>query len=317
MSIVDLRQLNSRQIEPLLAEEAQHWRDELRWDYRPSLELIKKFVDAKSLAGCVAMENGRALGYAFYVVEEHKGLIGGLYVSPQYPQLELARQLLVGHAGDSAGHSGNRADRSAIDSVRLRFRRRLWRARLPHLSAAVHAAGSGPGHPAQRRRCELRAWLLERWDDRQFAACARLIQLAYANHMDGEINDQYRSESGALKFLKNIVILPGCGQFLAQASFVLRAPHSHELVGVVLTSAVAPGIGHTTQICVMPGYQGHGLGRRLIDATIAALRERGYTALSLTVTSSNQNARASLRKDRVPEDQDVHRGSLAAGARHG
>ena len=132
--------------------------------------------------------------------------------------------------------------------------------------------------------------LLERWDDRQFAACARLIQLAYANHTDGEINDQYRSESGALKFLKNIVILPGCGQFLAPASFVLRAPHSHELVGAVLTSTVAPATGHTTQICVMPGYQRHGLGKRLIAATIAALRERGYTALSLTVTSSNANA---------------------------
>src|SRR5579864_8492364 len=59
MLIVDLRQVNSRQIEPLLAEEAQHWREELRWDYRASLELIKKFVDAKSLAGCAAMENGR------------------------------------------------------------------------------------------------------------------------------------------------------------------------------------------------------------------------------------------------------------------
>ena len=62
MSIVDLRQISSRQIEPLLTEEARCWKDELRWDYRPSLNLIKKFVDAKSLAGCVAMENGRALG---------------------------------------------------------------------------------------------------------------------------------------------------------------------------------------------------------------------------------------------------------------
>jgi hypothetical protein len=87
MSIVDLRQVSSRQIEPLLAEEAQHWREELRWDYRPSLNLIKKFVDAKSLAGCVAMENGRALGYSFYVVEDRKGLIGGLHVSAQSPQL--------------------------------------------------------------------------------------------------------------------------------------------------------------------------------------------------------------------------------------
>src|SRR3984957_3168232 len=96
MSILDLRQISSRQIEPLLAEEAQHWREELRWDLRPSLNLIKRFVDATSLAGCVAMENGRALGYSFYVVEDRKGLIGGLHVSPQSPQLALARQLLSG-----------------------------------------------------------------------------------------------------------------------------------------------------------------------------------------------------------------------------
>jgi hypothetical protein len=95
MSIVDLRQISSRQIEPLLAEEARHWKDELHWDYRPSLNLIKKFVDARSLSGCVAMENGRALGYSFYVVEDHKALIGGLHVSSDSPQAEIARQLLA------------------------------------------------------------------------------------------------------------------------------------------------------------------------------------------------------------------------------
>ncbi len=108
--------------------------------------------------------------------------------------------------------------------------------------------------------------------------------------MDGEINDQYRTQSGALKFLKNIVVLPGCGQFLPDASFVLRPPHSTELTGLVLTSTVSPGVAHTTQICVMPGYQGHGLGRRLLDASIQALRERDYSALSLTVTAGNARA---------------------------
>ena len=58
--------------------------------------------------------------------------------------------------------------------------------------------------------------ILERWDHRYFDPCARLIQLAYANHVDGEINDQYRSESGALRFLKNIIILPGCGKYLSR-----------------------------------------------------------------------------------------------------
>ena len=45
---------------------------------------------------------------------------------------------------------------------------------------------------------------LDRWHDRYFDSCAKLIYLSYANHVDGEINDQYRSRSGALRFLKNI-----------------------------------------------------------------------------------------------------------------
>jgi ribosomal protein S18 acetylase RimI-like enzyme len=40
----------------------------------------------------------------------------------------------------------------------------------------------------------------------------------------------------------------------------------------------------------MPGYQRHGLGRRLIQATIQALRARRFNALSLTVTAANERA---------------------------
>jgi len=299
MLIVDLRQLNSRQIEPLLAEEAQHWRDELRWDYRTSLELIKKFVDAKSLAGCAVMENNQAFGYAFYVMEEHKGLLGGLYVSPNRPQLEAAQKLLgltletlraiprIERIEAQLVPFGCPFDQALAEQGFRLYPRQFMLLEFGRPPEAPDAAKSG----AEGAVAALTPGLsLERWDDRYFAPCARLIQLAYANHMDGEINDQYRSESGALKFLKNIIILPGCGQFQAHASFVLRAPHSHELLGVVLTSAVAPGVGHITQICVMPGYQGHGLGRRLIEATIAALRKRNFTALSLTVTSANLKA---------------------------
>jgi hypothetical protein len=95
MQIVDLRQLTSRQLEPLLAEEALQWREDLRWDYHTSTELIKKFIDARSLTGSAILENGRPVGYAFYVLEEHKGLVGGLFVSPSYPQQKLSHQLLT------------------------------------------------------------------------------------------------------------------------------------------------------------------------------------------------------------------------------
>ena len=131
---------------------------------------------------------------------------------------------------------------------------------------------------------------LESWHERHFEPCAKLIYLAYASHIDGDINDQYRTRHGALRFLKNIVLLPGCGQFLPKASFVLRHPGSDELVGAVLTSEVAEGVGHTTQLCVQPGFQGHRLGRILMETSADALREMDYDKLTLTVTSENRTA---------------------------
>src|ERR1700732_2582617 len=94
MNIVDLRQTTPRQLDSLLEEEARHWREELHWDYRGALELIKRFLEARALSGCVAFEGSVAAGYCFYVLEEQKGLIGGLYVSPRYNQAALGRRLL-------------------------------------------------------------------------------------------------------------------------------------------------------------------------------------------------------------------------------
>ena len=288
MRIVDLRQINSRQLEPLLEEEAQHWRKELHWDYRGALELIKKFLDARSLAGCAAMEDGQPAGYGFYVLEEHKGLLGGLYVSPRYPQLTVSQELLgemlatlraiprLERIEAQLMPFGGRFDHALVEEGFRLYTRQYMLLSLAETASPGTAVSEG--------------LQLDRWDDRYFEPCARLIHLAYANHVDSEINDQYRSESGALKFLKNIVVLPGCGQFQAEASFVLRPLASDSLVGVALTSAVSGGVGHTTQICVMPGYQGHGLGRRLMQASIQALRQRRFEELSLTVTSGNASA---------------------------
>jgi ribosomal protein S18 acetylase RimI-like enzyme len=298
MQLVDLRQLTSSQLEPLLAEEAQQWREELYWDYRPSIELIKKFVDARSLTGSAILENGRPVGYAFYVLEDRKGLVGGLFVSPRHAQQELSQRLLTDTLTTLSGIPKlERVEAQlipfgyALDPVlseygfRLYMRQFMIAPLLPPVAAEPFdvvpgLVREGPGS----------GLILERWDHRYFEPSARLIQLAYANHVDGEINDQYRSESGALRFLKNIIILPGCGQFQPEASFVLREPHASHLAGVILNSRVSTGVGHTTQICAMPGYQGRGLGRRLMEASMQALRARRYTKVSLTVTSGNERA---------------------------
>jgi ribosomal protein S18 acetylase RimI-like enzyme len=288
MNIVDLRQTTVRQLEPLLEEEARHWRDELHWDYRGALELIKRFLDAHALAGCVAFENGTAAGYSFYVLEEQKGLIGGLYVSSRYPQAAIGRLLLeellfsMRAIPQLSRIEAQLMPFSGPVEVPLRDQGfRLYTRQFMSLDLDK-LPESKPGASAGMR--------LDRWNDRYFDPCAKLIYLAYTNHIDGEINDQYRSRSGALKFLKNIILLPGCGHFVSRASFVLRQPGGEELIAAVLTSEISPGVGHTTQVCVLPGYQGHGLGRMLMLTSAQALCEMKFKELTLTVTSENRSA---------------------------
>ncbi len=288
MNIVDLRQTSVRQLEPLLEEEARHWHDELHWDYRSALDLIKRFLDAHALAGCVAFENGAAIGYSFYVMEDQKGLIGGLYVSAKSSQAVVGRRLLeellfsmraIPHLtrieAQLMPFSGPVEIPLRDQGFRL-YSRQFMLLDLQNLPEARRGASAG--------------MRLDRWNDRYFEPCAKLIYLSYANHVDGEINDQYCSRAGALKFLKNIILLPGCGHFVPAASFVLRQPGGEELVAAVLTSEVSPGVGHTTQICVLPGYQGHGLGRMLMLTSAEALHKANFRELTLTVTSENHVA---------------------------
>jgi ribosomal protein S18 acetylase RimI-like enzyme len=288
MNLIDLRQTTVRQLEPLLLEEASHWRDELHWDYRSALELIKRFLEAHALSGCVAIESGMAVGYSFYVLEDYKGLIGGLYVSSSQDQEVIGRRLLE----------------AMLLSMRALPQMHRIEAQLMPFGGPVDAALRDQGFRLHMRQFMLldlekqqeaapstnSGLRLDRWHDRYFEPCAKLIYLAYANHIDGDINDQYRSRHGALKFLKNIILLPGCGQFQPNASFVLRHPGSEDLVGAVLTSEVSAGVGHTTQICVQPGFQGHGLGRTLMQTAAEALRTQHFKELSLTVTADNRTA---------------------------
>lgn len=288
MGIVDLRQLASRRLEPLFEEEAEHWLDELLWDYRPSQQVVRRFMEARSLGGYAALVDDQPAGYGFYILEEQKGLIGGLFVSSRGPAAEVGAALI--HELVATLRATPRLHRiegqlicfgASFDATLRAEQFRLFERDFMLLRLADVPLSAAPISAGLR---------LERWDDRYFEACARLIQLAYANHVDSEINDQYRTEAGALKFLKNIIILPGCGRFLPDASFVVRPQTDHYLVGAVLTSNVSVGVAHTTQICVMPGYQGHGLGLRLLAASVQALKSMRYHGLSLSVTGANARA---------------------------
>ena len=137
---------------------------------------------------------------------------------------------------------------------------------------------------------------IRRWTDGDYQPSAAVITASYRGHVDAQINDQYHTLSGSLRFLNNIVRFPGCGVFDAESSFVALDRKARSLIGLILCSRVRNDVGHVTQVCVLPEYRSRGIGEALLAATMANLRKRSFSMLSLTVTEANDRAVALYRR---------------------
>jgi len=145
--------------------------------------------------------------------------------------------------------------------------------------------------PPTHREIEIR-----RWTEADYQSAAAVITAAYRGHVDAQINDQYHTLGGSLRFLNNIVRFPGCGLFDAESSFAAVDRKAKNLIGLILCSRVRGDVGHVTQVCVLPEYRSRGIGESLLAATAGRLRKRGFSMLSLTVTEANSRAVALYRR---------------------
>ena len=293
VEILDLRHFVSGDLRPLLDEEVEAWGSLLCWDYRSSADMILRYVDAKILPGYAAVERGNIVGYSFFVYEGSKGVVGDLFVSPRRPDARLIEAQMAEHVIDTLQQS------PGIHRVEAQL--------LTHLAGGLSAVFSSAGFQRYRRlflalqlrqrdphqlppmslppEIQLRPWL-----DQDYQAAASIITASYRAHIDSEINDQYRTHAGSIRFLNNIVRFPGCGVFDAESSFSAIHRPSNALLGLILCSRVREDVGHVTQVCLLPDYRGHGIGENLIACTANALRARNCSLLTLTVTEANRRA---------------------------
>jgi ribosomal protein S18 acetylase RimI-like enzyme len=291
VEILDLRHFSSADLRPLLDDEIQVWAKRLCWDYSGSAEMILRYMDAKFLPGYAAVSRGRVFGYSFFVYESNKGVIGDLFVGEVTnggERQEVERRLLV-HVIETLQQSPGihriEAQLLAQDAgAAARPFEDEGFSRHARLFMALPLAGG-----ALERRLSPE-FEIRRWTEHDYQASAAVITAAYLNHVDSEINDQYRTLNGSLRFLNNIVRFPGCGTFDAESSFVALERGSRELAGIILCSRVRHDVGHVTQVCVLPEYRDRGLGKLLMATAIDHLKQRKFSALSLTVTEANTRA---------------------------
>ncbi len=286
---VELRSLPATALAVLLDEEKARWLALLHWDFGPSADLVLRYAAMQALEGYALVDGTEVVGYTYWVSEEHKGLVGDLYVRDAWRTPANENLLLEG----------------ALAQLRRSPWIRRVEAQLMHLaSRGSQLAPSGlrprafcrhfmlaPTDGIEHRRTgdyvpELR---YQQWSPRYLEDAAELIAHVYYGHVDGEINDQYHSAHGARRFLQNIVQYPGCGHFSPQCSW-LAIDAAGRTQGLCLATMVSEQSGHIAQICLAPEYQGSGAGYEMLRRSMAALVAGGASEVSLTVTASNERA---------------------------
>ena len=298
IEVLDLRHFSARQLRPLLEREAELWRERLRWDYRSSTELLLQYLESRILHGFVALDRGRVCGYTFCVYEGHKAVIGDAFATDtgRMSDAEATRVLLVPCAGDAAQHARGRPRGVAAAAVR---RGRVCATSSPARSSPSTRAcfwsatcrraegllAEEPGLQAFRR-----SWRCRCGRAQDYQAAGELIYASYVGHSDAQINDQYRTLHGSLRFLHNIVRFPGCGIFEANFSWMLRERQERRAGGHGAVFAGGAGVAHITQLCVAQTYRGRGLGYGLLLRTAQSLLRAGFEAITLTVTEDNDPA---------------------------
>src|ERR1035437_803572 len=299
IEILDLRHFAAPMLRPVLDVEGQVWKERLHWDYRPSVKLLMQYLDSHMLPGYGAVDAGQVTGYAFCVYEETKAVIGDVFAMPgsdsslsagpgspfeieetllrhlletllNSPQVDRVESQLLLH------RSGSHAAIFKRNGFEV-YRRLFMVQQLECLGGAARASLS--------KDLELRPWR-----DEDLTNAGRLISVAYGNHPDSLINDQYRSVHGSQRFLHNIVHYSGCGAFSVQCSHVVVERGSKEMVALVLGSRVSPESGHITQLCVHPNYRRQGLARMLLSMAAHQFLRLGAAEISLTVTEANTEA---------------------------
>jgi ribosomal protein S18 acetylase RimI-like enzyme len=300
VEILDLRHFSSVDLRPLLDDESRVWANLLSWDYNGSAEMILRYVDAKILPGYAAIDRGRIFGYSFFVYEGSKGVVGDLFVANggRLPDAREVEIKLLTHVIETLQQSPgiHRVEAQLLaheaGSVARPFLDQGFQ-RHPRLFMVLGLSNSVPAPLARATHPDVE---IRRWTEADYQPAAAVITAAYRGHVDAQINDQYHTLGGSLRFLNNIVRFPGCGVFDAESSFAAVDRKAKNLIGLILCSRVRSDVGHVTQVCVLPEYRSHGIGESLMAATSANLRKRGFAMLSLTVTEANAGAVALYRR---------------------
>jgi ribosomal protein S18 acetylase RimI-like enzyme len=285
MEIKPLPYFSASQLTSLLTAEQDAWARYLKWDYRSVLEIIHRTLENRSLPGFAALVEGTPAGYSYYWLLGEIGFVGGCFVDPGYAGMGVEEELLGEVLQSLEGMPGTRR----VEAQFMSFQ--TWGAE-PFFQGHAYSY-----YPRFFMLCEELpetcpspdGFQVRKWENRDLGAAALVTLEAYEALIDRQISAHYQTESRCHDFLSDIILRPGCGNCLTEASFCAW-DNQGQMMGYVLSSMISPRNGHIPQITVSPQYQGRGVGKILLTTAMSTMKRLQYRTVSLSVTAANLKA---------------------------
>jgi ribosomal protein S18 acetylase RimI-like enzyme len=274
----------------LLGLQRGEWQEVLYWDFEPVAQLIADAVSHGILRGVALLVGQEAVGFAVYLAESRKCLIGEIYVAPPYRSPEAGRALVEA----TLAHMPRRLERRRAESQSVIFDSsgvdEAFAAagfnRVLRYYMAADALATGPDSGLRSSgRIAVRSWL-----DGDFGGAAEAIHMAYKGTEDARANSGYRSREGCADLLDALTESAWCGQFDPAMTQVAVDTDTDRVCGVAIASRISASAAHLGQVSVLPSYQGRGVGRALVDGVFAGARLSGLDRVTLAVTATNERA---------------------------
>lgn len=284
MSTLPLSAFSAAELRPLLDAEAQHWRDELFWDYSEVSDAVAAGVERRSLAGRAIEHGGRPAAYAYYIKEAGRAVVGSVFAAPWARNLGHEQALLADVLDDALSDADNgRVECQTLFATTPAVDDCFARCGFHSLARHYLVRPLGQPLPEPDTRFALRRL---RKDD--LARAAEIVYRSHSGSLDAALNLTYRTLPNCRSFVETLALRGGCGVFDGEASLAAEAGGS--LAGVLLASRLSTGAGHVCQVSVLPEAQGRGLGAALVVGSLHAFRREGLATASLSVTVANDGA---------------------------
>jgi ribosomal protein S18 acetylase RimI-like enzyme len=301
MILREWRDLPPSAIVPLRDRDLARWSASLAWDARSAWREIESARASGLLPGLVAEEDGRAVGWTFYLPHGSSLQIGAFTADDDVVTHALVDELLISPEADAATEVMIFALDAAPGLASTLGRRGFATDVYRYLQRPLTR---GPQDPA----CTCQTWggssdapidgpTGRSWHAGDADGLQQLLARAYATADPARPFARTGSDAEWREYVRQLIATGGCGEFLPGLSRVVASASTDRLDAAFVVTRVAETTAHLAQCLVDPAAGGRGLATTAMHALAGRLGAAGFERLTLLV--GNKNVRAARLYERL------------------